>query len=81
MKGKGVVIVDDIVSTEYTIVEASKLLEDGRRKDILRMRPRHLCRRWIEKLKDAKIEVISSNTIPNETAKIDVSGLIAESLR
>jgi NADPH-dependent glutamate synthase beta subunit-like oxidoreductase len=35
----------------------------------------------LKKLRRAKINVISTNTIPNEAARIDVSGLIAENLK
>ena len=34
----------------------------------------------LDKLKKAGIKVISTNTIPSKVAKIDVSGVIGESL-
>ena len=78
---KEVVIVDDIVSTGHTIIEATKLLRKLGAKTIY-----CICIHGIfvddalKKLKKEKIKVISTNTIPNPVDKIDVSGLIADKL-
>jgi len=79
LKKKNVVIVDDIVSTGHTIIEASKLLRKLGAKNIY-----CICVHGIfadgalKKLNKAKIKVISTNTLPNKLAKIDVSGEIAD---
>ena len=76
-KGRNVVIVDDIVSTGHTIIEAVKLLRKLGAKSIY-----CICVHGVfvddalKKLKKNKIKVISTNTIPNSMAKIDVSELI-----
>lgn len=81
LKNKNVVIVDDIISTGHTILETSKILKKLGAKNIY-----CVCIHGIfvddalNKLKKARIKIISTNTIPNKAAKIDVSGVIAESL-
>ena len=78
---KNVVIVDDIISTGNTILETSKILKKLGAKKIY-----CICVHGIfvnnafEKLRKAGIKVISTNTIPNKVAKIDVSGVIAKAL-
>lgn len=78
---KNVVIVDDIVSTGHTIIEASKLLRKLGAKKIT-----CICVHGIftgnalGKFRKNKIDVISTNTIPNKMAGIDVSGIIAANL-
>ena len=71
-----------MVSTGNTLIEAAK--------DIKRLgAKRFACiavhgifvEDALSRLKKANIRVITTNTIPNKTAKIDVSWLIAESLR
>jgi len=82
LTSKNVVIVDDIVSTGHTIIEASKLLRKLGAKNIY-----CICVHGIfvegalKKFSKNKIKIISTNTIPNKAAKIDVSGVIAESLK
>lgn len=82
LKGKNVVIVDDIVSTGHTIIETAKLLRKLGAKNIY-----CICVHGIfvdgalKKLRKAKIKVISTNTIPNRVARIDVSGVIGEVLK
>src|SRR3989338_5787639 len=82
IKGKSLILVDDMVSTGNTLIEAAK--------DIKRLgAKRFACiavhgifvEDALSRLKKANIRVITTNTIPNKTAKIDVSWLIAESLR
>ena len=81
LSNKNVVIVDDIISTGHTIIETAKLLRKLGAKNIY-----CICVHGIfvddalKKLKKAGIKVISTNTIPNKAAKIDVSGVIADSL-
>ncbi|MBI2026563.1 MAG: ribose-phosphate pyrophosphokinase, partial [Deltaproteobacteria bacterium] len=82
MKNKSAVIVDDIASTGHTIMEAAKILKKLGAKNVY-----CICVHGIfvndalSKLRKAGIKVISTNTIANKAAKIDVSGLIADSLK
>lgn len=82
LRNKNAVIVDDIVSTGQTILETAKLLRKLGAKDIY-----CICVHGIfvdgalKKLNKAKIKVISTNTIPNKVAKIDVSGVISQELK
>lgn len=81
LKNRSAVIVDDIVSTGHTILEAAKILKRLGAKNIY-----CICVHGIfvddalRKLRQAGIKVISTNTIPNNAAKIDVSGVIAGAL-
>ncbi len=81
LRTKNAVIVDDIVSTGHTILETAKILKKLGAKKIY-----CICVHGIftddalNKLKKQKIKIISTNTIPNKVAKIDVSGVIGESL-
>ena len=81
LKDKNVVIVDDIVSTGHTILETTKILKRLGAKKV-----HCICVHGIfadnalTKLKKAGIKVVSTNTIPNKAAKIDVSGVIGEGL-
>ena len=82
LKNKNAVIVDDIISTGNTILEAAKMLRKLGAKNIY-----CICVHGIfvndslNKLKKTGINVISTNTIPNKAARIDVSGVIAGSLK
>ena len=82
LRNKNAVIVDDIVSTGHTILETAKIL-----RKLKAMKIYCICIHGIfvndalNKLKKDGINVISTNTIPNKAAKIDVSDLIAQSLR
>ena len=81
LRKKNVVIVDDIVSTGHTIIETAKLLRKLGAKNIFCICVHGLfADDALKKLRKEKIKVISTNTMPNPAAKIDVSGVIAESL-
>lgn len=81
LKGKSIIIVDDIISTGHTILETAKELRKLGAKKI-----HCICVHGIfandalGKLRKAGIKVVSTNTVPNKFAKIDVSGVIAASL-
>ena len=78
LKGKNVVIVDDIVSTGHTIIETTKLLRRLGAKNIYCICVHGIFANGaLKKLKKSKIKVISTNTIPNPVAKIDVSGVVS----
>ena len=82
LKGKNIVIVYDIISTGNTILETAKTLRKLGAKNICCICVHGIfADEALKKLTKAKIKVISTNTIPNKAAKIDVSGVIAESLR
>ena len=82
LKGKNVVIVDDIISTGHTILETAKILRKLGAKKIYCICVHGIfANNALEKLRKAGINVISTNTIPNKAAKIDVSGIIGEGLK
>ncbi|MBI3034976.1 ribose-phosphate diphosphokinase [Candidatus Woesearchaeota archaeon] len=81
LKGRNVVIVDDIVSTGHTILETAKILRKLGAKNIY-----CICVHGVfadgalNKLGKAGIKAVSTNTIPNKAARIDVSGVIGKNL-
>ncbi len=82
IKGRNVVFVDDIISTGHTILEAAKKLRALGAKKFYCIAVHGLfVENALEKLRKAKIKVITTNTIPNQVSKIDVSGGIADELR
>lgn len=82
LNNKSVVIVDDIVSTGHTILETIKILKRFGAKNIYCICVHGIfVNNALNKLNKAGIKVISTNTIPNKVAKIDVSGVISEILK
>ena len=82
LKNKNAVIVDDIVSTGHTIMEAAKLLRKSGAKNIYCICVHGIFANGsLKKLTKVKIKVISTNTIPNKVAKIDVSGVVSMSIK
>lgn len=82
LKNKNAVVIDDIISTGHTILETAKILrKSGARKIYCICVHGIFVNNALNKLRKAKINVVSTNTIPSEVAKIDVSGVIASSLR
>ena len=83
VRGKDLILVDDIISTGGSVIKAAQFLK------------RHKCKRvfvacthglFVEgaekKIKKAGVSrIISTNTIPRNTSKVDVSGVIADSIR
>jgi len=81
LNGRNGVIVDDIVSTGHTIMEAAKLLRRLGAKSIYCICVHGIfVNNALKQLQKNKIKIISTNTIPNPVAKIDVSGLICREL-
>ena len=81
LKNKNAVIVDDIVSTGHTIIETAKILRKLGAKSIYCICVHGIfANDALNKLKKAGIKVVSTNTIPNKAAKIDVSGVISKNL-
>lgn len=82
LKGKNIVIVDDIISTGHTILETAKILRKLGAKTIYCICVHGIfANDALKKLRKAGIKVVSTNTIPNKVAKIDVSGVIASNLK
>jgi ribose-phosphate pyrophosphokinase len=78
---KSVVFVDDMISTGHTLLEAIKALKKlGAKKVTCLAVHGILVENALEKLKKAGATVVTTNTIPNNAAKIDVSSLIAKAL-
>lgn len=81
LKGKNVVVLDDMVSTGNTLIEAAKGLKKAGVKKILFVTTHGLfLNDSLNKIKKYG-QVIATNTVKNSVDKIDVSGLIADSLR
>lgn len=82
LRNKNIIIVDDIISTGHTILETAKLLRKLGAKNIYCVCVHGIfANDALNKLKKAKIKVVSTNTIPSEVAKIDVGGMIGGGLR
>ena len=83
IKGKTVVIVDDIISTGHTIAEAAKKAKSlGARKIVAIGVHGLLVENAVSKLKKAGVsEVVTTNCIEHPTNKIDVTGLLADELK
>tara|TARA_Y100000310_G_scaffold78020_1_gene74613 strand:- start:20044 stop:20916 length:873 start_codon:yes stop_codon:yes gene_type:complete len=81
IKGKNIIIVDDIISTGHTILEAAKTAKKLGAKSITAICIHGLFMEGaVEKLQKKGIKVISTNTVEHATNKIDVSELISEAL-
>ena len=83
VKGKKVLIVDDMISTGGTIMTATTQLKAAGAKSVT-----VACTHGVyvggalEKLKKSDIdELLSCNTLISETSKISVAGMIAEALK
>lgn len=83
IKGKNVVIVDDIISTGYTITEAAKQAKKLGAKTISALCIHGLfVENALKKLKQAGVKkIISTNTIEHSTNKIDITDLIVKELK
>ncbi|MDP3733911.1 MAG: ribose-phosphate diphosphokinase [Nanoarchaeota archaeon] len=81
LKGKDVVIIDDIISTGHTIIEAAKKAKSLGAKSITAIGVHGLFVEGLLKLQKAGIKVISTNCIEHTTNKIDVAPVIVEALR
>ena len=83
IKGKNVIIVDDIISTGHTIAEATKQARKMGAKSITAIGVHGLfVENGMDKLKKAGVtKVISTNCIEHKTNKIDVTSLLVKELR
>jgi len=82
VKGKTVALIDDIISTGHTMLEPIKQLKKMKAKKIYTIAVHGVfAENALQRLKKLGAIVVSTNTIENKAAKINVSGLIAESLK
>ena len=83
VRGKDLILVDDIISTGGSIVKAAQFLKRQKCKRVFVACTHGLFVDDAEKrIKKAGVtRIISTNTIPRNTSKVDVSGVIADSIR
>jgi len=82
IKNKNLIFIDDMISTGNTLIRAIAALRKlGARKVTCFAVHGILVENALEKLRKAGATVITTNTIPNKVAKIDVSDIIVDSLR
>jgi len=83
VRGKDLILVDDIISTGGSIIKAAQFLKRQKCKRIFVACTHGLFVEGAEKkIKKAGVSrIISTNTIPRNTSKVDVSGVIADSIR
>ena len=83
VRGRDLILVDDIISTGGSIVKAAQFLKRQKCKRIFVACTHGLFVEDAEKKikKAGVLRIISTNTIPRKTSKVDVSGIIAESIR
>ena len=80
--GKNLILVDDIISTGSSIIKATQFLKKQKCKRVFVACTHGLFVGDAEsKIKKAGVaQIISTNTIPRGTSKVDISGVIAESI-
>ena len=83
VRGKDLILVDDIISTGGSIVKAAQFLKKQKCKRVFVACTHGLFVEGAEKkIKNAGVSrIISTNTIPRNTSKVDISGVIADSIR
>ena len=83
VRGKDLILVDDIISTGGSIVKAAQFLKKQKCKRVFVACTHGLFVEDAEKkIKNAGVSrIISTNTIPRNTSKVDISGVIADSIR
>jgi len=83
VSGKDLILVDDIISTGGSIIKAAQFLKRQKCKRLFVACTHGLFVEDAEKkIKKAGVsQIISTNTIPRSTSKVDVSGVITESIR
>ncbi len=81
VRGKTVVLVDDIISTGNTMIEPIKQLKKMGAKKIYAIAVHGIFAEGaLQRLQKLGVTVVCTNTIENPAAKIDVSGLISGAL-
>ena len=83
VRGKDLILVDDIISTGGSVIKAAQFLKRQKCKRVFVACTHGLFVEGAEKkIKKAGVaRIISTNTIPRNTSKVDVSGVIADSIR
>jgi ribose-phosphate pyrophosphokinase len=83
VRGKDLILVDDIISTGGSIIKAAQFLKRQKCKQLFVACTHGLFVEDAEKkIKKAGVsQIISTNTIPRSTSKVDVSGVIVESIQ
>jgi len=83
VRGKDLILVDDIISTGGSIIKAAQFLKRQKCKRLFVACTHGLLVEDAEKkIKKAGVsQIISTNTIPRSTSKVDVSGVIVESIQ
>jgi len=83
VSGKDLILVDDIISTGGSIIKAAQFLKRQKCKRLFVACTHGLFVEGAEKkIKKAGVSrIISTNTIPRSTSKVDVSGVIVESIQ
>ncbi len=81
VKGKNIVLIDDMISTGNTLIKTIKKLNKLGCKKITCIATHGLFREnALDKLRKTGANVITTNSVPNKVAKIDISVLFAEKL-
>lgn len=82
VKGRNLVIVDDMISTGGSIIKATEFLKKQKCNKIFVACTHALLRENAEKKikKSGVSKIISTNTIPGNTSKVDVSEIIAKAI-
>ena len=83
VKGRDLILVDDIISTGGSIIKATQFLKKQKCKRVF-VACTHalLVNNATEKIKNAGVsQIISTNTIPGDSAKVDVSRVISDALK
>ena len=83
VSGKDLILVDDIISTGGSVIKAAQFLKKQKCKRVFVACTHGLFVSDAEKrIKKAGVSrIISTNTIPRNTSKVDISGVIADSIR
>ena len=83
VKNRDLIIVDDMISTGGSIIKATQFLKRQKCKRVF-VACTHalLVNNAAKKIKSAGVtQIISSNTIPGDSAKVDVSKVISDALK
>jgi ribose-phosphate pyrophosphokinase len=83
VNGRDLIVIDDMISTGGSVVKATQFLKRQKCKRVFVACTHGLFVGDAErKIKNAGVsQIISTNTIPSSTSKVDVSGVIAKSIQ
>ena len=83
MRNRDLILVDDMISTGGSIVKATQFLKKQKcRRVFVACTHGLLVNNATKKIKNAGVsEIISTNTIPGKSAKVDVSRVISDALK